>query len=195
MPDDDHPGAAYPPECRRLMDLTLQRVVDGDIAGAMRMQARTNDCLRRHGYPAHDMPEEYYRLMHQSIAAHRRGDRTESERLRQRMEEVEAMQDVEGRENMPEECKALLRAQQAAEDRGDWRAAILLTKDYTRCLEAHGMLETHMPDEFFDLQLAAQAALQRGDRATYQRCLAECQLLLQAHGLTPDDTGGGGPVA
>jgi hypothetical protein len=129
------------------------------------------------------MPEEYYRLMHQSIAAHRRGDMAEAERLRQRMEEVEALEDSEGRENMPEECKVLLRRQQAAEDSGDWRQAVLLTKDYTRCLEAHGLLDSHMPDEFFDLQLAALEAEQRGDSAGYQRALAECQLLMQAHDL------------
>jgi hypothetical protein len=185
------PGDAYPPECRRLMELTMQRVAEGDIAGAMRMQTRVSECLRKHGLPAYDMPEEYYRLMHRSITAHRQGDFAEAERLRNRMEEVEAMQDIEGRQNMPEECKALLRRQQAAEDRGDWRQAILLTKDYTRCLEAHGMLDTHMPDEFFDLQIAALEAEQRGDMQAYQRAVAECQLLMQAHGMPLDGDDGG----
>jgi predicted protein tyrosine phosphatase len=192
---DDHPGADYPGECRGLMEQTMERVAAGDITGAMRLQKKANDCLRRHGHVAHDMPEEYYRLMHQSIAAARRGDMAEAERIGGRMEQVIALTDFPGVPGMPEECKDLLRRSNEAEDRGDTRQNIVLTKQYNQCLRAHGLLEVDMPDEFFDLQLTALGAQERGDMAAYQRALAEVQLLMQAHGMEDGNGGKPGPSA
>ena len=190
MPDDKHPGEDFPPECRQWMERTMDCAAAGDIPGCLEMQRRANDCLRAHGQHTLDMPEEYFVLMHQSIAAARRGDMAEAQRLGGRMEQVIALSDFDGIPGMPEECKDLLRRSNEAEDRGDMRENILLAKAYNQCLIKHGLLDTHMPDEFFDLQLQALDAQERGDQQEYARLMAEIMLFMQAHGMEegPDAT-------
>jgi hypothetical protein len=192
---DDDPGAEYPGECCDLMERKMERVAAGDITGAMRLQKKANDCLRRHGFAAHDMPEEYYRLMHQSSAAARRGDMAEAERIGGRMEQVIALTDFPGVPGMPEECKDLLRRSNEAEDRGDMRGNIELARQYNACLAKHGLAEATAPDEFFELQLTALDAQERGDMVAYQRALAEVRLLMQAQGMEDGSGGKPGPSA
>lgn len=186
MTDAEHPGA-LPAECSELMNRTMQYAEAGDIPACMAAQQAANDCLRRHGHQALDMPEEYFRLMHLAIAAARAGDMEAARRISDRMEQVVALTDFEGIPGMPEECKDLLRRSNEAEDRVDTRENIVLTRAYNACLVKHGLIEATMPDEFFDLQLAALDAQEAGDEDKYQRLLAEIVMLMQVHGMTDGD--------
>jgi hypothetical protein len=189
MAHADHPATDYPPECRELLHKTIERAEAGDIAGCMAWQERANACLRRHGQQALDLPEEYFRLMHLSIRAAEAGDMEGARRISDRMEQVIALTDFEGLPGLPDECKDLLRRSNEAEDRGDTRANVVLTRAYNACLVRHGLVEASAPDEFFALQLAALDAQEAGDEEEYDRLLDEIVMLMQIHGMAGGQSG------
>jgi hypothetical protein len=99
---DDHPGNDYPPECRRQFARLMRRVAEGDIAGAMALQPAANECLGRHGILGVDMPEQYFRLMHQGIQVAGRGDIAEMQRVQRALAEVRTRMGITGNIEAPE---------------------------------------------------------------------------------------------
>jgi hypothetical protein len=157
---DNDPGAGYPLECVQLMERTMKCVEQGDIQGSLKMQAKANECLRRHGLgdQAVEMPEEYFVLMHRGILANRAGDKAELDRINARMDEIydEVVGDeIFGEEvaiPIPEECLEALRGYMEAANRGDWDAARRHAAAVQEVMAAKGLepLPLTFPEDYVD---------------------------------------------
>jgi hypothetical protein len=172
------------------MERTMERAAVGDIPGCMEMQKRANDCLRAHGLPAHDLPESYFKLMHEGISAALAGDQAGAELIGESMNTLIAQLGIEEEAapepQIPQECLALERLAEEAEAAGDLAGAIRCVRDYDRCLQRYGLPTLALPDEYYETQALAQEAYARGDTAEFARLQAETERILSAAGVPTD---------
>ncbi|MCC7477062.1 hypothetical protein IT575_01270 [bacterium] len=198
MAKEAHPGEAYPEECRQWMELTMQCAAAGDIPGCMEMQQKANECLRRHGIFNPDLPETYFRLMHESLAAARDGDMVGAQLIGERMNELlvglglrpEGEGNCNGEDAqlvIPEECVLIESAMLACEEAGDFAGGMRLLRDFDKCLQKHGIPSPNLPDEWFEIQIEMHDAQERGDSADFERLRLISEKMMRDAGIDPDE--------
>ncbi len=192
MAEEAHPRDAYPEECREFMDATMACAAEGDIPGCMENQRRASECLLRHGIYAPLLPESYYELMHESLAAARDGDMVGARLIGERMHELLESLNIGGEVTadelpIPPECQAIEARITAAEEAGDFAGGMRLLRDFDRCLQRHGIPSPNLPDEWFEIQIEMNEAHERGDMADFERLRQISEQMMADAGVSPDE--------